>query len=569
MVADGFLEAKQKFFSSVFKDKISNPKEVTVFEREKFLKSLDEEVDSFVQNNKMGEYVAYRECSAEEINSLFESLKKSDHDSEQFWFVCYGWCLLLAYCYGKKLKKIGGNEGEHAEYIYDKPEAVSAYEGYCEQIKAYLKTGSFPSKHWKTRLLDKIKSDWDVLMLEHSTPLKNRVGFMNLYRLVFVFARFTVTQMMLLAKELKWIEKVERLWKVRIDVDKIVKRIAKPTAVFNALSISFFAARFIINTGIVLKHALFEKKDPSLTEEQRSLNRQAEYQRFCTMLNDAVWFTINGLCNYRQLFGIAAPLANWLTAGFLAFDVALLVFRHFYVARNEYLLKKSLYMAEFDRLNNPQQQGVNSSIDVAKQRQMLLNQMVELDNNWKAANFTCAINITAASVLLCSFSAALIFSGPIAFVVSGVFCSIGLALYLSAESGGVWKKAALDLKQFDELNKEDKTGREDLVHNLERARRQFFINLVKHTVIPLIIVATLATNLAAGLLVVAAYMLWEYLPSFDLSKKNTNSGQQASLEDNNQLELKSMSLFGGSPSEEVGSKHVDKNRSHSLLPASA
>ena len=267
----------------------------------------------------------------QEFNQMFASLQKKGADKKEFWLYCYYCCTML----------------ENYYIAYGKPCQIAKYAALSNKILSCYNEGRFIEDPVDVRSLqEKITADLGKLAStpKHTTQIRDWLGFGNIYRILFVFSRLATKQSLLLARDLQWIEKLDQILGTHTDVDKMVSTINAPANLFNALSVGFFAARFILNTGVLLKHMF------APTEEERLLSMGARlYQelskRHCVMLNDVVWGTVNGLTNFASFFNISAPVANGVTAGFLVFDVSLLVYRR-HLAEQEYLLKRSQYEGE-------------------------------------------------------------------------------------------------------------------------------------------------------------------------------------------------------------------------------
>ena len=322
---------------------------------------------------------------------------------------------------------------------------------------------------------------------------------------------------MLLARDLKWLDKLDVIFGLHTDVDGMVAMINAPAGIFNVLSVGLFAARFILNAGIILKHTLF----PVEGEDAVSMGSRwsnAFNERFCTMLNDVAWGSVNGLCNYSEYFNLSAAFAGWLTAGFLVFDVALLLYRR-KLAYEDYLLKREQYEFEKGQFKAAFEAGKLTPIEM-KRYNMLDDQLTELQIEWETLSVTYLFNVAAASLLMAGFSASLLLAtSAMSVAVCYILCTVAVAMYLSADSYGAYHEATLKLQQCEwESLQNRKAGFADAVldkrlHQLQdksvAARNDFIMSMIKNTVMPLLIVTTLAASLQAGLILAVAYIGYE------------------------------------------------------------
>src|SRR5690606_11521567 len=131
----------------------------------------------------------------------------------------------------------------------------------AEQISGYSagRMESAAKQEKFLRLLaNKIK---DGLLDLITTPaslskLEEKVSFSNLVRIYWYFCRTTLKNGFLLAKDVKLIEKLGNLLGKQINVDNIIHTMEAPGDILNFLSVGFFAARFLINASLLLKHTL-------------------------------------------------------------------------------------------------------------------------------------------------------------------------------------------------------------------------------------------------------------------------------------------------------------------------
>jgi hypothetical protein len=285
----------------------------------------------------------------------------------------------------------------------------------------------------------------------------------------------------------------------------MVSKINATANVFNVLSVGVFVARFIINAGLLIKHTFFP------TDEERALSAKARFYqelslRHCQMLNDVVWGSINLLTNYSYFFHISAPVANGLTIGFLCFDAALLLYRH-RLAEKEYLYKKAQYLGE-KKNHEALMNGVSLSIEDMKNHQkhcnMLDEQLEELERHWKATSATFLFNVAAAVLLFCGFSASLLL-GSVAAPICFLICTIAVAMYLS---DGVYKK----YKEKSLLLQKQELDNGDTSHallELQSARNDFIISMLKNIIVPMLIVTVFAVCWEAALLLTVIYVGYE------------------------------------------------------------
>lgn len=435
------------------------------------------------------QFLATNQLSIEqEFNQMFASLKKQGKDRKEFWLYCYYCCTMLENYYD----------------AYDKKSKAADYRNRGKELKLCCDTGKFPKKGEVDSLGKKIAADFGSLLSTplHTSKMSDWIGFTNIYRIHFVFCRLSVKQSLLLARELQWLEKLDRLFGMHTNADAMVAIINAPAPVFYAMSVGLFAARFIINAGLLIKHTISTSATESSIDKIERFYQEI-YARGFVMLNDVVWGSVNLLCNYAPLFNISAATAGWLTAGFMIFDVSLLLARRC-LAEREYTRKKEQYEYELNNYNTLAPQALTPE-DEAK-RKMLNEQLVQLEINWRATRATYLFNIGAALLLMAGFSASMLLATPAAIVACYFVCTVAVAMYLTADIFGKYieKSLILELQKFSDKNEQNLA-----LNTMLSAKYEFGFAMAKTIIMPLLIVTAFAVCWQAALLLTALYISYE------------------------------------------------------------
>lgn len=480
--------------------------------REVGLRVKDKSKDyEFLANNRL--------LIEQEFNQLFVSLQNQKGDNKDFWLYCYYCCKMLQSYYSAYGKK------DKAEY----------YKTQSDKLDNRCKKGSLPEDEVLS-LKQKIAADLGVLVSTpaHIAKIRDWVVFANIYRLHATFCRLTVRQSILLADELKWLNILEQKFGFRADVNGMVSTLNSPAPFFNVLSVGLFVARFIINAAMLLKHTFIPA-----TDEEKSLGikkrfYQELYTRHWVMINDAVWGVTNLLTNYNALFSIAAPVASWLTASILVFDVAWLFYRRYLVGQ-ELDVKEAQYRSEklnYQTLMHGASIRCEEMQKYQKHCEMLDAQLEQLAVTRETANATYLFYIGAAILLTTSFTASLLLAMPAAVVVCYFAIVVGVAMYLSGDIYGSYKEKSLILKQAELNNKDVVEHRKEMIF----ARNRFIQTMVKNIILPMFIVTAFAVCWQAALLVTALYIGYECLHGYFkcTTPKNSTSSLPLVAADNDE-----------------------------------
>lgn len=427
----------------------------------------------------------------QEFRQLFSALKNNPSKRDQYWLYCY-YCSLLLKSYYE---------------AYGKFDQAAEYQGHAQYaLDAFNKTPKQDDPSYGANLENKLAKDLKELLSTpaHVSKLKDWIGFANITRIQLVFSKIVVKQALVIAQDLRWLEKLDALFGWHTDVNAMTARINSTANTFNVLSVGFFVARFILNAGMVLKHTFV----PSDAESKMPM-----FERFCNeikkrhivFLNDITWTMVNGLSNYAPYFGIAAPVANMLTAGFLFFDAALLVYSRS-LAQKDYLTKRDQYLAEKKRISVQLRDRVGHDIDKLNEDMKVIDeQIAALDLSWKTTSATYWFNVTAALLLMGGFSAALMLSAAPAALASFIVCSIGVAMYLSAGLYGKYYEKNLMMQELEPRREKHQA----LAAEAQSAWSDLMYAMAKNTILPMIVVTTFAISLPATLAFVGLYFSYE------------------------------------------------------------
>lgn len=481
-----FIKDKRNFFS-------------TSHSIQKINETVSKKNYQFLSNNK--------KLIEQEFQLLFASLRQNGEQRQEFWFYCYYCCDML--------------KTYHQAYAtYAK---VEEYEQLMQQIKQRCEPEELRKKrrekeNFLEMLANKFANDLaeiaDITL--HASKLRSKIGLLNVYRIYWIFCRLTLTTGFAIARDAHLIDELNRLFDLQINVDNIIQTMEAPNAILRVFSVGFFAARFMINAGMLVKHVLV----PSKKEQSKSMTERFTselWKRHADLLNDIVWGTVNGLSNYAEVFHISAPVAGWLTAGFLLFDVSLLLWRR-KLLEDDYLLKKAELRADLrywqDRLEKDGSPASKAHYKV------VLEQLTELEITWNSTSSTYLFNVAAACCLALGFSASMLLTPAIFVMASYALCSIGVAMYLSADTFGRFRESSLRLEQANVDNAGESNEKNTLINykntlaDYEANRNEFIYTMVKNIVLPGLLITTLAVCWQAALVMTAMYLLSELLRTY-------------------------------------------------------
>ncbi len=431
----------------------------------------------------------------QEFKHTYSYLQRNGQDREKLWFYCF-YCSLTLESYYRAYGKVA-----KAEEYRQASEAIRNRNNPAHATPIVEET-------FLQSLRRKISADLGALVSVplHTSKIRDWVAFANITRLQVVFCRITVRESLLLAKQLHWLDGLESMLGKAIDVDGMVSVLNAPADVFNALSVGLFAARFIINTGMLLKHTLM----PSDAEQSLTMT-----ERFCAELNarhgvfinDVVWGTVNGITNYASYFNISGPAANWILSGFLFFDVAMLLYSR-KLAEQDYLTKKEQYLTEDDNCGVLLARAAGNNEDIARlneQRDLLSEQLAQLELDWQVTSARNEFNVGAAVLFMSGYPASFLLATPLAVPVSFFACTVAVAMYLSEKMYGTYQEKSLLFQRVKDAG----GATPDAEKALCSARNNLMISLTKNTFMPMFLLTTVAVSMPAALLFTTLYLSYE------------------------------------------------------------
>jgi hypothetical protein len=472
-------------------------------------KSIND-AQSRANQTKYGFLLKHQMLIENEFLQLLSNVKKEGKDRAEFWLYCFYLSELLCLYFKAREKKSESDK----------------YADYSKRLKIAFDKGFLPDEEEK-KIKQQIASDLRSLASTpfHIEKIRDWIGFTNLYRIHFLFCRLSLKQFILLAKALQWLEGLNQIFGFNLNADQMVAVINAPTPIFNFLSVGFFAARLLISLGLMIKHGFF----PSEEEAKISIKERFYHEwkvRHCVILNDVVWASVNLLTNYSFILELSAPVAAWLTAGFLVFDISLLFYGR-YLAEQDYRLKKAQYDNEESKLKADKAAAVDDLVryrQIDKRLEMVQQQRQQLEIEHQTANATFLFRIGGAALLMGGFTAGLLMATPAAVVVCYFVCTVGVAMYLSANMYEKYKEKRLTL---DQCISQNITGEAmDKAQNaMMDARNAYIITLLKNIIMPLLIVGTFTICWPAALTITVLYISYEctkaYVNKEDKKKDKT------------------------------------------------
>ena len=257
-VFSDFTQDKREFFASI-----------NSFEEARKRAQNDEHDYGFVGPNE--------KLIRDEFNLVISQLRKGQINENIFWFYLYYCCIML-----QTYHRAYGQKDKAKEFLRLRV-----------QIKHRSTQNAYPKStnndFFFAYLADKISNMEDLANIAKSTTkIKKMSAWPNINRIYWFFCRTAIAKSLHLARDMQWIDKLATFLDKPIDVENIIANLETPNELLRMLSVGFFATRFIINAGLLLKHVFFP------TEEEEKLDMKNVFltkfsKRHGVLLNDFVW----------------------------------------------------------------------------------------------------------------------------------------------------------------------------------------------------------------------------------------------------------------------------------------
>ncbi len=441
----------------------------------------------------------------QEFKDLFNALQQKNLEKankEKFWLYCYYCCLLLEKYYE----------------AYEKKEKIKEYKDLKQKLRTHWGApASQPqNKYFFSNLRDSIATDLKELLIEtRVSKYRRMIGIANLWRIYWFFYRTTMKNAVFLAQDVHLLEKLGNLLGQNIDAKKTFSVLETPNSLLRFCSVAFFVVRFIMNSGVILKHTFYPSDEEKDLKMSARFSREL-YLRQSDLINE-IWGAVNTATNYNQLCHISAAAAGWVVVGFLFFDVCLILWRR-HLAKQDYLIKKAQYASEYAFFENELQKN-DLSVDERKfleaQCSMSIAQTEHLNFTWKAKDSTFLFNATAAFLIMTGFSASMVLT-PAIFVLGAYMVStLGVAMYFCDGAYHNYKEKSLLLEKAQEEEQVTKA----LLVNYQEARNNFIFKMAKTIIIPGVLISACLISWPLAVALTLTYALYELNEAFKPSAK--------------------------------------------------
>ncbi len=247
------------------------------------------------------------------------------------------------------------------------------------------------------------------------------------------------------------------------------------------------------------------------------------YKRHCNFANDLVWGTVNFLTNFNQITQIPGPIAGYITAAFLVFDVGMALYQC-KLAKEEYFTKKAQYLEEIAQYSDSKRCSSMTEKQRLSHITMLNKELIELEHQWRTKEATFYFVAAAAALLMMGFTASLLVSPPILVIGCFFACTVAVAMYLSSGAYAQYKEKSLRCEQAQLTGEQKQLA----IKEYESARNEFIFTMSKNTVMPMLLIGTYALCWPAAIALTAVYIGYELYHAYE-QHQDKNKVKQLAL----------------------------------------
>ena len=447
-----FVDDKQKFFHSV-----------------SIITSIDD-INTLANQKDFAFLTRQRGSIEHEFNHLQAVLKNKHENHITSWLYCYYTAHQLKNYYDT--------------YSPGCPNAIK-YATLCDTIKKRFEGPVIVAG--RDTLLTTLGKDLSELttLPFSNTKLRGLSGKANMQRLSTRFSMITVKQTLLLANQYHFLDQLEQLMGLQVNIAIL----DAPLGVYNALSVALFGSRFFLNLAMLLKHT-FTENSLSMGERFYEEIKKRHYQ----MTNDLIWGVVNALSNFGAYFHVAASVANFMMIGFTVFDVLWLGYL-LYMTDQDFASKRNEYFEYMGTLDE-------NSAEYALEQQKL----DQLELAHEKARTEVIFYLVAANILLSTFATVFLIA-PAAFVPLCFFiCNIAIAMYLSGSQYGEYKEKCFYVEQQKNKGLEITA---EAMQDVQRTWDNLCFTVAKNTIAPLVILSAFTLSAPLAILLTLTYMAYE------------------------------------------------------------
>jgi hypothetical protein len=394
-----------------------------------------------------------------------------------------------------------------------------ARESYWTRIKNYFKS---------------LQESFYKFLEFHPSSFLGLIGVLNLYRLSYIFSRLSWKTLWLYFKSIEWLSLHDRLYGYFINIAMM----DYPTPVFHLLSIFTFVARVIVDGLTTARHAIL----PTLAERGLSLYKrlQIEWNECYTrVMNDGWWILINGLTNFPQLFNIPVPVASWILAGCLFFDVLFLSYQlHHeklkFKARMVWFEEQlSILDNNYDGQETTELTMMRETLTKNKQSYTMMFNLMLKQSEYMLAGVRAMFGVYIGATLLfiTSVSLVLTLSSPLVMPLGFFACVFAVAGVLSGGKFGALISARLARSKNSGEESQDIS---DIRHaKVNDAWESFGLTFAETLIMPMLIIGLFTIHWPSAIALAVLYVAAKNISFPTSNKKPVEEG----LSDGNEIPL--------------------------------
>ncbi len=386
--------------------------------------------------------------------------------------------------------ELQGYEEEFEQYTKKLQVINSRNKNPEDKTKALLDTNTNKEENKKKveSIFQAIIDFLKYLFILSPLALVRWIGERNLNRLSLTFSRISLKNLLTYLKSLGVLDKGSKLHGIFINIAML----DYPATVFSLLSVFIFMAKLLVNITLPFKHLFAPTSRAELAFGWWTRAKMEVMRVWDIYANDIFWMVFNGITNFPLVVGLSIPVANWILAGALFFDIA--------------VLGRVLYLEDKKLANEIA--WLNQQITLAKTNNNLPHQEMYTAMRSQAEISRVGIRATLIACIIATAlfiaSLALIFTlaTPLMAPIGFFACVVAVAVILSRKEIGKYAEAKASQSVYQDQY-ETKALRAE---NASKTGWQLAKSLTEHIVIPMIIMGLYTVSLPAAIAFTVLYV---------------------------------------------------------------
>lgn len=312
-------------------------------------------------------------------------------------------------------------------HSYRSPALEKKHQQTQAEVEAYLlgiayKNDEFAKSFIKTLAQQAFDKHNFIDLFLKASKFRDTMSSINFKRIYWIYCHLAVNQTIAIGEQIKLIN-IDSANTVKSDLNTI-------NPALNFISVAFYAARLLLEVGLLLKHTIWPDSQEAEVYWQKRLSREWD-KRKINILNNLIWGIVNLVTNYTYA---GLPIASQITAAVFMVDIVFAVWAR-KSAKENYNKSKHSLKTELTRLKL-QLKTERDDEEVSRlilRQQFYQEELLVLNKKWQNKNLILKFNIHASFIIMGSYLSSsaptlALLAPSIAPILTPVFTAIGISM---------------------------------------------------------------------------------------------------------------------------------------------